>query len=274
MCPKNTSPKKGVDLIARGQYGVNPLGTATFIGLRALDPILQYHLIHPTKGLLASLFSKFSISTIPVSSLPTVSFLSLSLPLPHWIIISLSSIAALKQIFWLLYTNKEVVTPSTAVAVGTFNSVVNSINSAFFIASATSAVYATPQITIPVLNEQVSLPVALGALSFFVGIAMETVPEIQRKFFKEDPTNRFRICDVGLWGWARHINYGAYAIWRAGYGLAAGGWGAGIFMGAWQVGHFVTHSMGLMDDYMAGKYGAKWEAHKRKVKYLLVPGIY
>ncbi|KAK3985175.1 hypothetical protein QBC44DRAFT_335586 [Cladorrhinum sp. PSN332] len=268
------SPKKGVDLIARGQYGYNALGTATFIGLRALDPVFQYQLIRPDNGLLVSLFSKLSISTIPVATLPTLSLLGLPLPLPHWIILSLSSTAAIKQIFWLLYTNKEVVGPGAAVAVGAFNTVSNCINSAFFIASATSAVYASPQITLPILNEQVSLPALLGALSFFVGIVMETIPEVQRKFFKEDPKNKGKICDAGLWGWARHINYGAYAIWRAGYGLAAGGWGAAIFMGAWQVWHFVNHSMGLMDDYMVGKYGEKWEEHKKKVKYLLVPGVY
>ncbi|KAK4159840.1 hypothetical protein QBC43DRAFT_293596 [Cladorrhinum sp. PSN259] len=110
MFSKDPPPKKkGVDLIARGRYGSNLLGSATFIAL----------------------------TTGPLSALPTHALFRLFLPLRRWIILSLSAAAAVKQIFWLLYTSKEELSPASVVTVGVFNAVSNDIDSAFFVAAAT-----------------------------------------------------------------------------------------------------------------------------------------
>lgn len=265
------------DFIARGDYSPSPLGTATFIGLRALDPLLQYRLLVPATGLLTSLLSspKLNISAIPTSVLPSLTlFQNITLPLPHWILLALSATASFKQILWSTYISRESFGPGAAVSVGIFNSAVNAINSLLLVTNATSAALDRPQVTLPLINQPVSLTVAIGAALFFTGIVLETIPELQRKWFKDDPKNKGKICDVGLWGWARHINYGGYTIWRAGYGLAAGGWATGILMAAWQVYHFAANSMGPMDEYMVKRYGSQWEEHRKKVKWLLIPGIY
>ena len=47
----------------------------------------------------------------------------------------------------------------------------------------------------------------LGALILLVGIAGEAVADGQLKRFRNDPANKGRVCDVGLWRWSRHPNY-------------------------------------------------------------------
>ena len=47
----------------------------------------------------------------------------------------------------------------------------------------------------------------LGALILFAGIAGEAVADAQLKRFRTDPTNKGRVCDIGLWRWSRHPNY-------------------------------------------------------------------
>jgi steroid 5-alpha reductase family enzyme len=47
----------------------------------------------------------------------------------------------------------------------------------------------------------------LGVLILFAGIAGEALADAQLKAFRKDPTNKGRVCDVGLWRWSRHPNY-------------------------------------------------------------------
>jgi steroid 5-alpha reductase family enzyme len=47
----------------------------------------------------------------------------------------------------------------------------------------------------------------LGALILFAGIAGEGIADAQLKRFRENPANRGRVCDAGLWRWSRHPNY-------------------------------------------------------------------
>jgi len=47
----------------------------------------------------------------------------------------------------------------------------------------------------------------LGALILFIGIAGEALADAQLKRFREDPANKGRVCDAGLWRWSRHPNY-------------------------------------------------------------------
>jgi steroid 5-alpha reductase family enzyme len=47
----------------------------------------------------------------------------------------------------------------------------------------------------------------LGALILFIGIAGEALADAQLKRFRENPANKGRVCDVGLWRWSRHPNY-------------------------------------------------------------------
>ena len=47
----------------------------------------------------------------------------------------------------------------------------------------------------------------LGAAFLLVGIAGEALADAQLKAFRENPANKGRVCDVGLWRWSRHPNY-------------------------------------------------------------------
>jgi steroid 5-alpha reductase family enzyme len=47
----------------------------------------------------------------------------------------------------------------------------------------------------------------LGALILFTGIAGEALADAQLKRFRENPANKGRVCDAGLWRWSRHPNY-------------------------------------------------------------------
>ena len=47
----------------------------------------------------------------------------------------------------------------------------------------------------------------VGALILLIGIAGEALADAQLKRFRENPANKGRVCDVGLWRWSRHPNY-------------------------------------------------------------------
>ncbi|KAK0636477.1 hypothetical protein B0T17DRAFT_485335 [Bombardia bombarda] len=279
----STTTKKaaGTDLIQRGVYKSNPAGTATFVGLRALDPLLQYQIL--ARGWGSSLVTKLGGTTIPLYASGTSSMMhetgvalldSVSLPLPRLILLAMAVGSTVKQIFWLLYTSKEEFPPSAAVSVSIYNTVVNSIASLLLVTAATSAALSTPRVGSSSSGLSVSLPTAVGSVMYVVGMALETIPEIQRRNFKDDPRNKGRICNEGLWGKARHINYGGYTLWRTGYALAAGGWTAGLGMAAWSFWTFAYRSIGIMDEYMSGRYKEQWAQYKTDVPYLLFPGIY
>jgi steroid 5-alpha reductase family enzyme len=46
-----------------------------------------------------------------------------------------------------------------------------------------------------------------GAGILLIAIAGEALADAQLKRFREDPANRGRVCNVGLWRWSRHPNY-------------------------------------------------------------------
>lgn len=256
------------DLIRRGVYQPNPAGSAIFIGLRTLDPFIQYQLL--ANGYGASLLTKLGLH-----ALPSFGLLSLShLPLPSQILLSMSAVATTKHVFWLLLLSKEEFTPALAGSVGIYNGLMNTINSLLLVATASSAALVTPSVQIPGTLQSVSLPIAVGVALFTVGILTETVAEVQRKTFKDGPANKGKICTTGLWGWARHINYGGYALWRTGYALAAGSWPAAVVIAAWHAWTFGAMSIPEIDGYMGKRYAEQWKKYRADVPYVLLPGIY
>jgi steroid 5-alpha reductase family enzyme len=47
----------------------------------------------------------------------------------------------------------------------------------------------------------------LGVAILFAGIAGEGIADSQLKAFRENPANKGKVCDTGLWRWSRHPNY-------------------------------------------------------------------
>ena len=109
---------------------------------------------------------------------------------------------------------------------------------------------------------------------YAVGIMTELVAEIQRKRFKADPNNKGKVYTGGLWQFARHINYGGYTLWRAGYAMAGGGWIWGVLVGAFFFADFSTRAVPILNEYCEKRYGAEWENFKNQTPYRLIPGIY
>ncbi len=67
-----------------------------------------------------------------------------------------------------------------------------------------------------------------GATLWVVALAGETIADNQLRAFKANPTNKGRVCQIGLWSWSRHPNYFfEWLIWCAFALFAAGsplGW--------------------------------------------------
>lgn len=264
------------DLITRGVYKSNPLGTATFVGLRVLDPFLQYQIL--AGGLGTRVLSALGVAALPLSAAAASSGAlldCLDLPLPRLILLGMAAGSTAKQVFWITYLSREEFPPGAAVAVSVYNTVVNSANSLLAIAAASTAALAYgPDVPVPWTGRAVSLPVAVGAAMYAVGMVVETVAELQRKRFKDDAANEGKVCRTGLWGLATNINYGGYALWRTGYTLAAGGWPAALVMGSFQMFDFASRSVVVMNQYMESKYGEQWRSYKADVPWVLLPGLY
>ncbi|KAF2276398.1 uncharacterized protein EI97DRAFT_38179 [Westerdykella ornata] len=261
-----SAASRAQDLITRGEYRINPVGTTLFVLLRSLDPLLQYSILAHGAG--TALLHRVGLRTLPPglpthTGYPIIDNLGLS---PYrLILLGMAVGSAFKHDIWAVAIGAEPMSPQVALVVSVFNTLVNSINSYAFLLSVSSA---SAQSTFP----QPSLIV--GSALYVTGILIELIAEVQRKRFKADPKNKGKPYTGGLWSFARHINYGAYTIWRAGYGTAAGGWALGILNGAFFFYNFVTRGVPLLNEYCEKRYGADWEAFKRQTKYALIPGIY
>jgi len=67
----------------------------------------------------------------------------------------------------------------------------------------------------------------VGAILWLIAIVGESLADRQLSAFKNDPGNRDRVCDVGLWHYSRHPNYFfEWLIWLAYFVFALGSpWG-------------------------------------------------
>lgn len=262
--PKGT--KSNADFIRRGIKKRSPYGTAVFVGLRFIDPLLQYGIL--ARGLGSSLLDKAGIETLPAGPPNTGTILdSLGLSPYRLILLSMSTGTAIKQIVWLTAFSEEEFPPASAIAVTAFNSVFNAINTVAFICKATSASLSS--------NSQFpQTPLVIGSIMYTVGILFESYAEYDRKQFKKDPKNEGKVCSRGLWSIVRHPNYLGYTLWRTGFGLAAGGWTLGAFNLAYWLGDFSYRGIPSLDQYCSGRYGAQWDEYNRQTPYKIIPYVY
>ena len=254
------SSNKPKDIIpGRGERKSTPLGTCMFIGLRAADVLLQRYILlnAPLTPLLRSL-------NITPSPAPAGGAVSPALGLSPYqsVLLAMSAGSAIKQIYWLLFLSFEPMYPFNSIFIAGFNTMSNSLNTLLFTAN------------LPYMLQQYPEQIYIGAGLYFVGILIETVAEIQRRSFKDDPRNKGKPYSGGLFSLARSINYGGYTLWRGGFALAAGGsiWGAFIAFG--MAYDFATRAIPVMDEYCSGRYGAQWTRVKEKVPYKLLPYVY
>ncbi|KAI9801519.1 MAG: hypothetical protein M1833_002751 [Piccolia ochrophora] len=248
------------DNVKRG-HGFSLVGTATFTLLRLADPFLQHQILTRHVGL--SLLPKYFGGTL----LPAGEALS---PF-QLLMLGMAGGSALKHAFWALAVAKEELPLPSAFMIAAFNTIFNSLSTVFSLWSVTSAVSGVGGSAEAIFT---SPYVAAGTLLYVTGIFLETVSEIQRKRFKDDERNKGKPYSGGLFGWARHINYAGYTLWRGGYALAAGGpfWGAAVM--AFFAFDFHTRGIPALDQYCRKRYGDAWTEVKRKVPFVMIPGIW
>ncbi|KAI0387720.1 hypothetical protein F5Y04DRAFT_10281 [Hypomontagnella monticulosa] len=277
---------KKFDLINRGAREPTPWGTLTFVGLRAADVPLQ-HALH--SGLGASLLANLGLaasSTLPAAS---AALLHTGLPAldtlghPTSALLVLMAVgSAAKQIYWQTYLSFESFPVVPAAAVAAYNTVMNGLNSLLFLALASTSLRSQPQIPVPLPflsgpgGSTVTLPLStvVGTLMYVFGLTLETVAERQRKVFKDAPENKGKVCKVGVWRWARHINYLGYSLWRGGFTMVATGWIGGLAMMSFQMWDLGQRAAAVLDEYCTGKYKDQWMQFKREVPYKIIPGVY
>jgi protein-S-isoprenylcysteine O-methyltransferase Ste14 len=227
-------------LIQRGSTKPSAIGRAVLVCLRTLDPFLQYAILHrlgasAVRQLGGSVLSEGQVSHTGFAVIDT-------LDLSHYrlTLLCMSIGSALKQIYWVLFLGLEPIKVSSAIEIGIFITVCNSICSILATAAATSAEPDTP------LNKA---SFWIGIALFVGGLLLEWISEIERYKFKRDPQNQGKVYTKGLWSLARHINYGGYTLWRTGYASASSGLVFGCLTAGFFLLNFLNQSIPELDLY-------------------------
>lgn len=231
-------------IFSREDKSSTPLGTSVFIGLRLVDPLVQYGFL--ARGWGDPLIRLLGGKPLPLEGTTTV------LGLPYWrLSLFIMAIAtSAKTIFYLVHISKQAMPVRGALFVGILRLVSNSVNTLLFCTTATSAAaryVGDPAGAQPFL--------ASAWWLFFIGLSVETTAEVQRKTFKDQPHNRNKAFTGGLFAWARHINYGGYSIWKSATATAACGYLYGAFTLAWLIGEFRRRAIPELDQYCAQRVG-------------------
>ncbi|KAF7532143.1 hypothetical protein G7054_g8235 [Neopestalotiopsis clavispora] len=253
--------KKNFDLIKRGSKKPTPWGTATFIGLRLLDLPWQYHLLRngAAERALSAVGLPFLVggtqTTAATLAAKGVSWLApLDLPVPRLILLAMATGSTLKQILWQTCLSQEEFPAGAAAMVSGYKHFYQ------------HGQHAATCVRINIILEH-PRPARDG-----LG---HRAPAIRRPGLRgRDPHNQGKLCKVGLWSWARHINYFGYALWRGGYCMVASGWIGGLAMGLFQGWDLGSRASDTLEEYCSNKYGEQWVQFKKDVPYRIVPGIF
>ncbi|KAK1219888.1 hypothetical protein PQX77_017368 [Marasmius sp. AFHP31] len=258
--------------IKRGIGDTSFLNKILFSLSRIADIPLQYQILANGLGhsMIVALGSHPLLISRAVANQGNALTSSLGLSPYRTVLLGMSIGSMVKQVGWLIRVSREDIGITGALGVGALNALINSLNTLIFSAAATSA------ITTPAdeWNISSSPQLMVGTAMFVIGIALECISEEQRRVFKNDPRNHGKVYSGGLFGWARHINFGGYTLWRTGFSLAAGGWWFGAIEAAVFTYFFGKGGIPELDEYCSNRYQAQWEEYKRKVPYKLLPYIY
>ncbi|KIW99438.1 uncharacterized protein Z518_11177 [Rhinocladiella mackenziei CBS 650.93] len=169
-------PERKRDMIARGQKHRVPLGTAILVGLRALDPLLQGHLLlNSPLPQLATIFGLPPPGPPPAGGLPLA---GTSMTPYQSLILGFSLASAFKHILWAVYINNEPIYPGPAIGIGVFNAILNTFNTLAYNAGAENPTYFP------------SWSIYIGTALFIGGILIETMGELQTESLQGRPPQR------------------------------------------------------------------------------------
>ena len=243
-----TNESKVVDYVDRHNKDPAPLAKAIFVGLRAADAALQFSILQ--RGWGTSLIQSLGGSVVPFATPrdPSIAFLGLG-PYPA-IMAALAAGSSLKHIIHAVGIGETAMSPGAAIAIASFNTIGNTLNTLFSIWAVTSAAPQMATQSASLTDVITSSPTLMFGLGLYtVGICTELGSEIQRKIFKDKPENKGKPYGGGLFGLATHINYGGYTLWHAGYATAAAGLPWGALVGALAFYDFTTRAIPALDGY-------------------------
>jgi len=121
----------------------------------------------------------------------------------------------------------------------------------------------TPEVLQPVL--------AAGITLWIIGMVFEGVGDYQLRRFKQDPANKNKVMDRGLWAWTRHPNYfGDSCVWWGLWLITITGWQSlATLPYPVLMTYFLVHATGgrRTEKVMAGRPG--FEDYQRRVSFFL-----
>lgn len=233
------------DFVPRGRKASSPRNTALFVGMRLFDCFIQYRLLSGGPAISAFL-GLLGAQQIPN---PTAIFSSpLSAPgggLSDYrrVLLAMLCTTTAKHIWFATCVTEEAWTVRGALAIGTYNILVNTLNNLLFLCAATSAT------RLPAGETLANPWLQAGIALFVLGIGAEWQCELQRKSFKKDPSNKGKPFTQGLFSLVRHPNYTGYTIWRGALGLATSGPLSGLLIAAFFAWDFCQRAIPALDEY-------------------------
>jgi protein-S-isoprenylcysteine O-methyltransferase Ste14 len=177
--------------------------------------------------------------------------------------------AAVRQVYWITFTNTYEWPIAQACAVVLYILFVDTFNTLNAVRTLTSS---SPVLTGSFVDA-LGWKQWIGIGLFVLGNFIETLSEESRKRFKANPANKGKIDDTGLWSVVRHPNYVGYTLWRSGITLSTGAIGATLAFGIFQIAVFSFQSIPGLSGHMSQRYGEQWTAYEKRVPYKLIPGI-
>ena len=123
----------------------------------------------------------------------------------------------------------------------------------------------------------------LGIVVWSIGILIEIIADRQKSKFREDPDNKGKFINVGLWAWSRHPNYfGEIVLWTGMAIIAVPvlqGWQWATLISPVFVAFLLTRVSGipLLEEKADERWGGQedYEAYKRRTPVLVPkpPGL-
>ncbi|MCZ4272147.1 DUF1295 domain-containing protein [Maritalea porphyrae] len=108
--------------------------------------------------------------------------------------------------------------------------------------------------------------VAIGL--FIVGGAINTVSELMRHFFKQNPANKGKLYTGGLFGLSMHINFFGDVLWVLAYAMVAGH-SVGYLIPVLLLALFMFFYIPPLDAHLAKRYGQAFCDYADKTKRLI-----
>ncbi|MFP4385549.1 MAG: DUF1295 domain-containing protein [Spirochaetia bacterium] len=147
-----------------------------------------------------------------------------------------------------------------------------SISEAVIVGLWSAVIYTTLTFATLVNDRPFGLPGIIGIVFFLLGSFVNSFSEFQRKRFKDDPVNKGRLYQDGLFSLSMHINYFGDILWSIGLALIAGTlWG--FIIPVLMIIMFIFIHIPRLDSHLAEKYDSQFREYKKKTK-VLIPWIY